>query len=185
MRKWFPADSIFRRHVGLLVIVGTITIAGSLVMLQSQWLNNNDPGTDLTINELASPDEHYPLSDEPEISNPEIWKIPEVKPRDRTNRPLLELVGVFTGNDQDGTALIREKEGPTFTYRVGDKITGNRELVEIDDTYVLLQNAEHVERLRLRNRPLTPRYRSEDLKSLAEHLVGQSQSSSDQPSENR
>ena len=48
--------------------------------------------------------------------------------------------------------MICEKGGATHIYRVGDQMVGNRELVEIHETHVMLRNEERVERLRIRGR---------------------------------
>ena len=148
-------------------------------------MNPYDAGADPVIDEPSSSNEFESLAEQEETSTSKTWQIPEAEPRDRSSRPLLELVGVFTGNGQDSTAMIREKDGPTLTYRLGDKISGNRELIEIHDSHVLLQNDQYVERLRLRNRTLEPQYRAEELETWAQQLVGDSQGDAGQGGENR
>ena len=67
--------------------------------------------------------------------------------------------------------MIREKGGATYTYRIGDQVVGNRELVEIHETHVMLRNEERVERLRIRGRSPQRHADPEELREFAERLT--------------
>ena len=185
MRRWFSAESFFRRHPGLLVIAGALSIAGSVAILQLSGTGRDDADPAAVLDEPATPEEPDSPVDESRYSKPETWRIPETEPRDRSGRPLLELVGVYTGAGRNATALIREKDGPTFTYRLGDKLAGDRELIEVHDTYVLLRNPDYIERLRLGNRSAAPQYTSEELEAWARQLVDPPPGSDEPPGEER
>ena len=67
--------------------------------------------------------------------------------------------------------MIREKGGATHNYRVGDQVVGNRELVEIHETHVILRNEGRVERLRIRGRSPQKHADPEELREFAERLT--------------
>ena len=67
--------------------------------------------------------------------------------------------------------MIREKDGETRTYRVGDQVIGDRELVEIHDTYVMMRDDEGVERLRITGRSAHKQADPEELQEFAEQLT--------------
>lgn len=84
------------------------------------------------------------------------WPAPSAEARDRTERQLLELVGVHLGSGGD-RAMIRVKNGESAIFRVGDEVFDGRQLVEIHATHVLLRNRGRTERLRMTGRSLRPR----------------------------
>ena len=69
------------------------------------------------------------------------WPDPPAQPRDRGNRTLLELVGV-TAVSGAASAIIRERGGEAHTYRVGDRVAGGLELIEIHDYHVILRDEQ-------------------------------------------
>ncbi len=77
--------------------------------------------------------------------------------------------------------MIREKGGTTHTYRVGDQVVGNRELVEIHETHVMLRNEERLERLRIRGRSPQKPADPEELREFAEQLTVRPGVSDDPP----
>jgi len=111
MPKAGSTDSTIRRRVGMFVIALSIAIAGFVVMQQFDWPTGRDAGAEPAGTEIDSSKEVESLSGQSEISTAETWKIPPARPRDRSNRPLLELVGVFTRDGGQQTALITEDVG--------------------------------------------------------------------------
>lgn len=106
-------------------------------------------------------------TDAPEVDN---WPYPAKQSPDRTGRALLELVGVHVGTE-DAIAMIREKDGATHLYRVGDQVVGDRELMEIHETHVFLRNEGRMERLRITGRNPRQFADPEELQEFAEHLI--------------
>ena len=66
--------------------------------------------------------------------------------------------------------MIREKDGATHHYRVGDQVVDDRELVEIHETHVLLRNEGRIERLRITGRKPRQFADPEELQEFAERL---------------
>jgi hypothetical protein len=151
-------STISRKTAALIVVTGSVSLLGLIVALGPTWLAS-DEGDAAAIN-----------TDELSIAETPAWPEPPYEPRVRTRRPLLELVGV-TFDARGSSAMIREKDGETRTYRVGDQVIGDRELVEIHDTYVMMRDDEGVERLRITGRSAHKQADPEELQEFAEQLT--------------
>ena len=140
-------STISRKTATLIVGIGVATLVGVLLALGPTRLVNVRDGTAAVT-----------------------WPDPAYEPRAGTKRPLLELVGVIAGTGE-AIAMIREKGGATRNYRVGDQVVGNRELMEIHETHVMLRNEERVERLRITGRSPRKHADPEELREFAEQLT--------------
>ena len=131
-----------RKNATLIIGTGVATLVGVMLALGYAWLVNvRDDAAAITNDEASATD----------ASEIPTWPDPAHEPRARTKRPLLELVGVIAGTGE-AIAMIREKDGATHHYRVGDQVVDDRELVEIHETHVLLRNEGRIERLRITGR---------------------------------
>lgn len=113
----------------------------------------------------------------------EAWPGPAQGAAARSKRPLLQLVGVTASRDS-ASAIILEKDGEARTYRVGDRVPGDRELIEIQASYVILRDAEQrLERLRISGRASGPQPDPEALREFAEGLSNPPAGTGDEPPE--
>lgn len=110
------------------------------------------------------------------------WPEPPERSRNRSDRPLLELVGVIARNE-GSIAIIREKDGAAQRYRVGDRVVDNRELIEIRETHVLLRNDGRTERLRISGRDPRQPPDGEELREFSESLASPPDFAGDPPSD--
>jgi hypothetical protein len=164
-------STISRKTTTLIVGAGVAILVGVMLTFSPSWLVDiKDDAAAVTVDEVSATDAAETLT----------WPDPAHEPRARTKRPLLELVGVIAGTG-GGIAMIREKGGTTQTYQIGDPVVGNRELVEIHETHVLLRNEERLERLRIRGRSPQKYADPEELREFAEQLTTRPGAADDPP----
>lgn len=153
--------------------LGAAVLAGVLLAVIPAWLASTRGGAPTNTIDDTSDESAADLDS---------WSLPEYQSRDRTGRPLLELVGVQLGG-VEAWAMIREKNGETHTYRVGDQVVDNRVLVEIHEAHVLLSNEGRIERLRITGRNPSQQPDPQALEEFAESLTSRPDDSDRPPNE--
>jgi hypothetical protein len=142
------------------IAVGVAVLAGILLAIGPFWM----------VDVTGEPDSLVEGETTTETTGSSSWTVPERRSRDRTGRPLLELVGVFI-SPGDAIAMIREKDGALGVYRVGDQVVDSRVLVEIQESHVLLRNMGRIERLRLLDRNPRRFADAQAMREFAESLI--------------